>query len=72
MIEQQTAQAQQVLDELLSKKLIPFALTAYSVITSGRGEYVVAFNDSLIQFVSAFLQSDWRLPCTSLPSAVGI
>jgi hypothetical protein len=48
MIEQQTAQAQQVLDELLSKRLIPFALTAYSVITNGRGECVLPFNDSRI------------------------
>jgi hypothetical protein len=48
MIEDQTAQAQQVLDELLSKKLIPFALKAYSVNTNGRGEYVVRFNDSRI------------------------
>ena len=48
MIEQQIADTQQVLDELLSQELIPFALTAYSVNTNGRGEYVVPFNDSRI------------------------
>jgi hypothetical protein len=48
VIEDQTAEAQQVLDELLSKKLIPFAFKAYSVNTNGRGEYVVRFNDSRI------------------------
>jgi hypothetical protein len=48
MIEQQTAATQQVLDELLSEKLIPFALTAYGVNTNGRGEYIVPFNDSRI------------------------
>ena len=46
MIEQQTAATQQVLDELLSEKLIPFALIAYGVNTNGQGEYVVRFNDS--------------------------
>jgi hypothetical protein len=48
VIEQQIADTQQVLDELLSKELIPFALTAYGVNTNGRGEYVVPFNDSRI------------------------
>ena len=48
MIEQQITDTQQVLDELLSKELIPFALTAYGVNTNGRGEYVVHFNDSRI------------------------
>jgi hypothetical protein len=48
MIEQQLIDTQQVLDELLSKKLIPFALTAYGVNPNGRGEYVVPFNDSRI------------------------
>jgi hypothetical protein len=48
MIEQQTAQVQQVLDELLSEKLIPFALIAYGVNTNGQGEYVVPFKDSRI------------------------
>jgi hypothetical protein len=48
MIEEQTAATQQVLDELLSEKLIPFALTAYGVITNGQGEYVVPFRDSRI------------------------
>jgi hypothetical protein len=48
MIEEQTAATQQVLDELLSEKLIPFALIAYGVNTNGRGEYVVPFRDSRI------------------------
>jgi hypothetical protein len=48
MIEQQTAAVQQVLDELLTEKLIPFALTAYGVNPNGQGEYVVPFNDSRI------------------------
>lgn len=48
MIEEQTAATQQVLDALLSEKLIPFALTAYDVITNGQGEYVVPFRDSRI------------------------
>ena len=48
MIEQQTAAIQQVLDELLSEKLIPFALIAYGMNANGRGEYVVPFNDSRI------------------------
>jgi hypothetical protein len=48
LIEPQTAQSQQVLDELLSERLIPFALTAYSVITNGRAEYILPFHDSRI------------------------
>lgn len=48
MIEDQRVQAQEVLAELLSEELIPFALTAYSLNTNGRGEYVVHFNDSRI------------------------
>ena len=48
MKEQQTAVVQQVLDELLSQKLIPFALIAYGVNTNGQGEYVVPFKDSRI------------------------
>jgi hypothetical protein len=46
--EEQRAQVQQVLDELLSQQLIPFKLTAYLVQASGRGEYVINFNDSRI------------------------
>jgi hypothetical protein len=46
--EEQRAEVQEVLDELLSKELIPFALTAYGVNTNGWGEYVVHFNDSRI------------------------
>jgi hypothetical protein len=48
VIEQQIADTQQVLDELLSKELIPFGLIAYSMNTNDRGEYVVRFNDSRI------------------------
>jgi hypothetical protein len=49
MLDQQTVQVQQVLDELLSERLIPFALIAYGVNTNGQGEYVVPFHDSRIR-----------------------
>jgi hypothetical protein len=49
MIDEQTTAIQQVLDELLTERLIPFALTAYSVNTNDRGEYVVRLNDSRIR-----------------------
>jgi hypothetical protein len=52
MKEQQTAAAQQVLDELLSERLIPFALIAYGVNPNGGGEYVVPFRDSRIHSCS--------------------
>ena len=54
MLEDQTAQVQQVLDELLSEKLIPFALTAYGVEIKGQGEYVVPFKDSRIHSCRLF------------------
>jgi hypothetical protein len=47
--EEQRAQVQQVLDELLSQQLIPFELTAYLVQANGRGEYLINFNDSRIR-----------------------
>jgi hypothetical protein len=46
--EEQKLEVQQVLDDLLKEELIPFALTAYSVNTNDRGEYVIHFNDSRI------------------------
>lgn len=39
---------QPILDELLRKGMIPFALTSYGVQANGLGEYLVAFNDSRI------------------------
>lgn len=48
MLENQAAEIQQVLDALLSKNLIPFALTACSLNPNGRGEYLVRFHDSRI------------------------
>jgi hypothetical protein len=41
------AEAQQVLDELLNEKLIPFALNV-GKITKGIGEYTIHFYDSRI------------------------
>ena len=41
------AEAQQVLDELLTEKLIPFSLNV-GKITKGIGEYVIHFHDSRI------------------------
>jgi hypothetical protein len=41
------AEAQQVLDELLTEKLIPFALNV-GKITKGEGEYTIHFYDSRI------------------------
>jgi hypothetical protein len=48
MPEHQSAEVQQVLDELLREKLVPFALTAYSIDTNGQGEYFIPFKDSRI------------------------
>lgn len=42
------AEIQPVLDELLRKGMIPFALTSYRVQANGLGEFQVAFNDSRI------------------------
>jgi hypothetical protein len=42
------AEAQQVLDELWSEKLIPFALNV-GKITKGPDEYTIAFHDSRIR-----------------------
>ncbi|HEX6187551.1 MAG TPA: hypothetical protein VFZ40_05700 [Pyrinomonadaceae bacterium] len=42
------AEIQPILDELLRKEMIPFALTSSSVQANGLGEYLVAFNDSRI------------------------
>ena len=42
------AEAQQVLDELWSEKLIPFALTV-GEITKAPGEYTIHFHDSRIR-----------------------
>ena len=47
-IETMKSGVQETLDDLLSKNLIPFKLTAYRVNTNGLGEYVVPFNDSRI------------------------
>jgi hypothetical protein len=47
--ENQRAELQEVLDELLSQQLTPFKLTAYKIQANGRGEYRVAFNDSRIR-----------------------
>lgn len=46
---EKTAEVQQVLDELLTEKLIPFALTAYPTKVNGPGEYLIPFNDSRIR-----------------------
>jgi hypothetical protein len=46
MLREQKAEAQQVLDELLSKYLIPFKLSAYKMTAIGGGEYIVYFHDS--------------------------
>ncbi len=42
------AKTQPILDELLRKGMIPFALTSYRLQANGLGEYLVAFNDSRI------------------------
>lgn len=42
------AEIQPILDELLRKGIIPFALTNYGVQANDLGEYLVAFNDSRI------------------------
>lgn len=42
------AEIQPILDELLRKGTIPFALTSYRLQANGLGEYLVAFNDSRI------------------------
>ena len=42
------AEIQPVLDELLRKGMIPFALTSSGVQANGLGEFLVAFNDSRI------------------------
>lgn len=42
------AEIQPILDELLRKGMIPFALTAYKIEANGLGEYLVLFNDSRI------------------------
>jgi len=42
------AEIQPILDELLRKGMIPFALTNYGVQANDLGEYLVKFNDSRI------------------------
>lgn len=51
MLEVQKKEAQQVLDELFSERLIPFKLSAHIVEAIGSGEYIVRFNDSRLRSV---------------------
>ena len=46
--EEQTTEAQQVLDQLLDEGLLPFKLTAYQTQGNGLGEYRLHFSDSRI------------------------
>lgn len=46
MLEEQRAEAQQVLDELFSEHLLPFKLSAHEVESIAPEEYIVRFHDS--------------------------
>ena len=43
---EQRAEAQQILDELFSERLLPFKLSAHRVESIGCEEYIVRFHDS--------------------------
>lgn len=51
MLEQQKAQAQQALDELLAEGLLPFKLSARVIDAIGNEEYIVRFHDSRLRSV---------------------
>ena len=51
MLEEQKAEAQQVLDELFKEHRLPFNLTAHRVETLGLEEYIVRFHDSRLSAV---------------------
>lgn len=51
MLEEQKAEAQQLLDELLSESLIPFKLSVEGVDSIGGDEYVVRFRESRLRSV---------------------
>jgi hypothetical protein len=51
MLEDQKTEAQQILDDLFSERLIPFKLTAHKVESVGVGDYIVLFNDSRLYSV---------------------
>jgi hypothetical protein len=55
VLEEQIAQAQQALDELVSENLLPFKLCARNVELIGPGEYIVAFT------IADYLQSMSRV-----------
>jgi hypothetical protein len=56
VLEEQLAQAQQVLDELFSEQLIPFKLSARAMESTGPEEYIVRFHDSRLRSVDI----SWR------------
>ena len=51
MLEDQQADAQRVLDELFSKQVLPFKLSAEKVESLGEGELIVRFYDSRIHSI---------------------
>jgi hypothetical protein len=51
VLEDQKTEAQQVLDDLFGKHLIPFKLTAHKVELVGGDDYIVLFNDSRLYSV---------------------
>lgn len=51
MLEDQKADAQEVLDELFTENLIPFRLVAHTLESVGSGEYIVRFRDSRLPSV---------------------
>jgi hypothetical protein len=51
LLEEQKAEAQQVLDELLKEGLLPFKLRVGSMLDQGHSEYRVHFYDSRIRSV---------------------
>ena len=55
MLEEQNAQAQQVLDELMKERLLPFELTVGKLLNKSGSTYEVHFHDSRIHS----LQFSW-------------
>ena len=58
MLDQQKAEAQQVLDDLFTEHVLHFKLSAYAIDPIGGEEYIVRFNDS-------------RLPAIDISWAMG-
>ena len=58
MLKGYKAEAQQVLDELFSEKLLPFKLSAREIKSVGAAEYLVYFHDSRLHSVDVSCRED--------------